>query len=201
MLNSTKKQKEKIEKIKKNISKIQKVIDKQGKHGYYLFDGDTVKLVSKGHDKADVDESVLEKLNGKKQYVNKFIYLVDVIINPKYIGKEDDIIDGPVSLRIKQFQITKTFKMVHKADFKYGAVWYTNKDIENDTFSFTDIKQIIHNIHTKNIEIIGVGGVRAVDVLQDSDEETDSVETVASTDTTDDDSDNDSDEDSEDSSD
>lgn len=157
-----------MEKIKNKIEKIQKIINKQGKHGYYLVDENTVKLVSKGHNRTDTKNEALEKVNGKKKYINQFIYLVDVHINPKFIGKDDPIITGPVSLKIKEYQITKNYKFVHKADFKLGAIWYTNTDIKNGAFHFIDIKKIIYEVCDKNMEIISAGGVRAVDVLENA---------------------------------
>lgn len=154
-----------LNKIKNNIAKIEKIVEKKGKRGYYLIDGDSVKLIGKGNEFKYLENEMLEKINGKSQYIKNFIYRVDVHINPKFIGK-DDIIVGPVSLKIKEFQITKNFKLKFEEDFKIGSLIYTNADIKNGKFHFTDIKDIIYKIYDKKIDIISVG-IRAIDVLEE----------------------------------
>lgn len=156
-----------LAKIIKRIGKIQDIIDKQGQYGYYLVVDDQVKLVSKNHDKTEAEEGFLDKISGKKQYIDNFVYTIDLVIDKKYIEKTHNLIGGPVSLKIKQYHIDKNYKLKYKSGYKNGAVWYTNDDIKNGLFHFTDIKQIIKNIHDNNVNILSIGKVRAVNMLNE----------------------------------
>lgn len=151
-----------VQKIKKKISKIKDVIKTQGKYGYYLIDNDKVKLVSKGQTKLIAKNDFLKKIKGKERFIDSTVYEVSININEKYITKSSSLIAGPVSLVIKEFIITKKYKLSYEADFKFGSVWYTNDDIGKGEFHFNDIKKIIKNIHDKNINIIGIGKISAI---------------------------------------
>lgn len=155
-----------IKKIKKNVDKINATINRQGSHGYYLIDEENndVKLLSKNHDKKEAENEALNKLNGKDRYIGSSVFYVDIVVGEEYIGKHDDLIT-PVSLTIKEFQLTKSFKLKFKADNKFGAVWYTNDDLYNGVFNFKDIKRIVFNIHYFDLNIVSIGGVLATNVL------------------------------------
>ena len=155
-----------INKIKNNVNKVNVILNKQGSHGYYLIDetNNDVKLLSKNHDKKEAEKEALGKLNGKEKYIGSHIFYVDVFIDEEYIGKSDILIT-PVSLTIKEFYLTKSFKLKFKADNKFGAVWYTNDDLYNDAFHFKDIKQLLFNIYYHDLNIVSIGGLKAVDVL------------------------------------
>lgn len=157
-----------IKKIKANIAKIQKVIDKQGKYSYYLItdDGNDVKLMSKGNNKEDAENVILEKISNKKRYVKDFIYSVEIYINERYVDNPHRLVAGPVHLRIKQFIISPKFKLKYEGDFKTGSVWYTNDDILNDGFHFNDIKRLVKIIHNENVLITNIAGTRALRVLE-----------------------------------
>lgn len=159
-----------IDKIKRNVDKINTTIDNQGSHGYYLIDeiDNDVKLLSKNHDKNEAEKEALNKLTGKDRFIDSSVFYVNIFIDDEFIGKSHTFI-SPVSLKIKEFHLSKTFKLKFNADNKFGAVWYTNDDLHNGAFRFKDIKQIIFNIHHYDINIINIGGVRAVDVLKYSD--------------------------------
>lgn len=151
--------------IKANIAKIRKIVDKQGAFGFYLLADNEVKLVAKGHNLNDLMVEVLEKLSGKSQYINSPIYLVEVYIDEKYVEKPHKLVVGPVHLKIRQFKLTKKYTLGIEAGFKNGAVWYTNEDILNNGFRFTDTKQLVNKIHTRDIVIVNAGQVRALKIL------------------------------------
>jgi len=156
-----------IKKINDRIEKIQNAINKQGSYSYYLIDDDTVKLVSKDHEKNDAENDFLSKINKKKKYINNVVYTVDIVIDKKYITHEHKLVGGPVSLKIEQYYIDKKYQLNYKADYKSGAVWYTNEDIKNNMFHLSDIKQIIKIIHDNNVNILSIGRVRAVKILNE----------------------------------
>lgn len=165
-MSSTPKSLSKIKKIKEKIQKIQNVINKQGKYGYYLLIDNEVKLISKGDNKKELDYDVFHKIAKKRSTIGCFIYLVEVHIDEKYVSKPNKIIVGPVHLKIKQFKISNRFELIHKANYKNGAVWYTIDDILEGGFHFTDIKQLVKEIHDRNILIVNMGGLRALKILQ-----------------------------------
>lgn len=157
-----------IKKINLKISKIHNTVKKQGRYGYYLVVGDDasdVKLATKDHDNDTAKEEFLEKIKGKKKYINCFVYVVDLTIDDKYVTHEHKLIPGPVSLKIKQYLIDKKYNLQYKSGYRRGAVWYTNQDLLNGVFHITDIKKIIKIIHDNNLNIISMGHLRAVDVL------------------------------------
>lgn len=154
-----------VKKLTKRIDKIKNIINDQGEYGYYLINNDNVKLVSKGDDKKKAKKEFLKKIKGKERYVGDTVYEVKVVIKEKYIKKTSDLVAGPVSLLIKEFMISESFKLKYEADYKYGSVWYTNSDLLRGKFRFGDIKKIVKAIDDHNINIIGAGQVRAVDVL------------------------------------
>src|SRR5438046_1967591 len=149
-----------IKKINSIIDKIENVIDKQGKYIYSIVDDTGTKLVSKGADKEETKQIFLSKLQGKTKYINKDVYEITISVNKKYITTPSKFIVGPVSLKIKQYILNKNYKLKHHAEHKSGAVWYTNKDLLNNQFHFTDLKNIIDVIHDNNIDILNIAGVR-----------------------------------------
>lgn len=155
-------------KIMQKIAKIRKTIDEQGKYAYYLMMDDEVKLIAKGNNKEMLDEEVHNKISKKKSTIGCFIYLVEVFIDDKYVSNPSKIVVGPVHLKIKQFRISSQFKLVHSAKYQNGALFYSNNDIYNGGFHFTDIKQLIKEIHDRHIMITNILGVRAVWVLETS---------------------------------
>lgn len=155
----------KIKKIKEKIDKIRKIIDIQGPFAYYLID-DGVKLVSKDHKKSIAKKELLNKINKKARYINHHVYEVELVIDTQYIKKEDKLIGGPVSLKIKEYDIDDKFKLNYESGYKTGAVWYTNLDLLSGLFHFSDIKNIIKQIDDRNINILSVGKVRAVKILE-----------------------------------
>lgn len=154
-----------IKKIKSKIDKIRKTVDLQGRYAYYLITDDEVKLVNKGHKQSTTKKDFYEKIKNKSKYINNDVYEVELIIDEKYIEKQSSVVAGPVSLHIKQYIINDDFKLVHKYEHKNGAVWYTNADLLEDGFHFNDIKKIIKDIDTRNINILSIGGVRALKIL------------------------------------
>lgn len=157
-----------VKKINMKLSKIRETVEKQGNYGYYLIDDDDVKLVSKADDKDVAEENFLEKIKGKKKYVNNFVYVVDLVIDGKYVANEHKLVGGPVSLKIKQYHIDPKYNLKYKSGYKNGAIWYTNQDLLDGAFHFTDIKKIIKIIHDNNVNILSVGKVRAVDMLNEN---------------------------------
>jgi len=158
-----------IKKVIKKVSKIRKTIEKQGKYGYYLLDSEGVsKLIAKNSDKSLAKEAFLEKIKGKKKYIHNFVYEVDVVIDEKYITHNHKLVAGPVSLKIKQYHIDPKYNLKYNPDYKIGAVWYTNQDLLDDVFHFSDIKNIIKIIHDNNLDILSIGRVRAFDILNES---------------------------------
>jgi hypothetical protein len=154
-----------IKKIESKLDKIQNTIEKKGEYIYFIVDDDDVKLVSKGNDKSETNKKFLEKLHGKSKYIGKDVYEVRISINKRYIREYSEFVAGPLSLKIKQFVINKKYKLEHHAKHNEGAVWYTNKDIINDEFHFSKLKDIIGIMHKENIDILNIAGVRAVDIL------------------------------------
>jgi hypothetical protein len=145
-----------IEKIKHNIELIQSVIAKQAKYCFYLIDGENIKLIGKNNSLADLKSDVLEKLNDKSRYINCYVYKVGIHLYKKHVGKNTDLF-GPIALDIKQFIVTKNFKLKYKIDYVNGSIWYSNNDIQNNKFHLTDIKKIIRIIHTRNLLIAPTG--------------------------------------------
>lgn len=157
-----------VKKINRKIDKIQEIIDKQGQFGFYLIDDDdNVKLVNKNHKYTEGELEFYNKIYGKKQYIGNYVYIVNLVIDRKYIEKPHPLVGGPVSFKIKQYYIGKNYKLKYKTGYKNGAVWYTNEDIKDGLFHFTDIKQIIKIIHDNNVNIINIGKVRAVKILME----------------------------------
>lgn len=154
-----------IKKINTNIKKIQDVIEKQGKYGYYIIYNDSVILANKDHNKEDAKENFLEKIEGNKKYIDSFVYVVDIVIDDKYVTHEHKLVAGPLSLKIKQYHINDKYKLKYKSGYKNGAIWYTNDDILLNAFKFSDIKKMIKIIHDNDVNIISMGKVRAVDIL------------------------------------
>lgn len=155
-----------IQKIKEKITKIQSVIDKQGRYGFYLLIDDQVKLISKGNNKEDLDHDVFIKIAKKRSTIGNFIYLVEVHINEKYISKPIKVAPGPVMLKIKEFIISPRYELIHKAEYTNGALFYNNNDILNGKFHFTDIKELVKEVHDRKIQIANILGINAVKVLE-----------------------------------
>jgi hypothetical protein len=154
-----------IKKIKEKVKKIQHVVNKQGKYGYYLLIDDEIKLIAKGNNKRDLEQVVFSKIAQKRSTIGSFIYLVEVYINEKYIDKPIKIVPGPLHLKIKQYTISPHFELIHKADFTDGALFYTNDDILDNGFHFTDIKRLIKEVNDRRILITNMLGIRALKVL------------------------------------
>lgn len=154
-----------VKKVKIKIKKIQETVEKQGRYGFYMIDGDNVKLVSKDHDKTIAEEEFYNKIADKTRYVGNIVYFVDLNIDEKYIEKKNKLVTGPVSLKVKVYKIAKNYKL-KKVPNLDGAIWYSNKDIADGRFHFTDIKNLIHEVYDKKINIISVGGITAVDILE-----------------------------------
>lgn len=154
--------------VKKKIKKIKNIIDRQGKYGYYLIDDSDVKLIGKGNDTEELKNRIIEKLQDNSQkYMNNFIYLVEININEKYIEKTHKNVGGPLSLRITQYRITKNNNLKHEASYINGAIWYSNQDLEQNKFRLVDVKKLIQIINDQNMEIVNIGTIRAVDILDD----------------------------------
>lgn len=157
-----------IKKLNIKVSKIRDTVMKQGNYGYYLIGDDDVKLVSKNHDKEEARENFLEKIKGKVKYINNFVYVVDLVIDDKYISHEHKLVAGPVSLKIKQYHVDNKYNLKYRSGYKNGAIWYTNQDLLDGVFHFTDIKKIIKIVHDNNVNILSMGKVRAVDMLDEN---------------------------------
>ena len=154
----------KINKINKKIDKIEKLLEKQGKYIYYIIHNNEIKSVCKSDDKNEAKKLFIEKLAKKYKYVGDYVYFVDIAINRKYVAKPNELIAGPVSLKIGQYMVGKKFNLRYEASFEYGALWYTNDDLLNNSFRFSDIKQLLKTIHDNKISIISLGGIRAVNI-------------------------------------
>jgi hypothetical protein len=156
-----------IEKLKSKINKIKTSIDKHGKVLYFLIDdkGDS-KLVSKGDSKSEVKSDFLSKINSKGYLVGLSVYQVIIKINKAFISKIDPLIPSPVTLNIKEFVINTKYKLVHKAGFKVGVVWYFRKDLEKGRFQYNDIKKIIQGLHDSNVDIIALAHINALELIQ-----------------------------------
>jgi len=152
-------------KIKEKLKKIQDTMDKQGRFGYYLLVDDQVKLIAKGNDEDEIEREVLAKINKKQHTVGCFIYLVEIHIIQRLVDKPVKYVAGPVQLGIKQFIISPKFKLIHKGTYHDGSLWYTNDDILNGGFHFTDIKTLIGKVDDENIFIDSMAGKRALKVL------------------------------------
>jgi hypothetical protein len=155
-----------IDKIKSKISKIESAIEKHGAYAYYIIHDDTVKLASKCNDQGNAKQGLIDAISGKEKYIGDTVYEVRLSIDHKYIGKKHALVAGPVSLKIKQYHIDKKYNLKYVSGYKNGAIWYTDEDILNGVFHITDIKKIIKIIHDENVNIISVGGTRAVSVLE-----------------------------------
>lgn len=153
-------------KIKEKIHKIQNVITKQGKYGYYLLINDDVKLIAKGDNKRDLEHAAFAKIAQKRSTIGSFIYLVEVYIDEKYVDKPIKIVPGPIHLKIQQFKISPHFEFKRESEFTNGALFYSNDDILNNKFHFTDIKKLIKEVHDRNIVITNMLGKRAVNILK-----------------------------------
>jgi len=152
--------------INKQIEKVRNTIKKHGKYGIYLINSKgVVKFISKGDDKETVIENVSKMIKGKKEYIDNFIYIVELIVNDKYITENHKLVPGPVALKIIQYQINDKYDLKYKSNFKAGAVWYTNEDLLNGVFHFDDIKKVIKIINDDNVDILPVGGIRVADLL------------------------------------
>ena len=148
--------------LKNQIKKIQKLVEKNGKTAYYLVEGDTVKLLAR-----DLD-SLAEKISEKKKYINKPVFEVNIVVDGKYVGVEHKLVAGPVSLKMKQYHVDDKYKLKYKSGYANGAVWYTNHDIADGAFHVGDIKKIVKIIHDNNVNILSMGKVRAVDMLNEN---------------------------------
>lgn len=155
----------KIKKINTKISKIKDIVKKQGGFAYYLVDGDEIKLVNKDHTEDLAKKKFTNRIQDKSKYIGDYVYEVSLMIDDKYVTHEHKLVAGPVSLKIKQYHITDDFDLKYKSGYKNGAIWYTNADLLEGSFHFTDIKKIIKIIHDNNVNIIRIGKVRAVNVL------------------------------------
>lgn len=147
------------------INKLEKAIDLQGSYKYYVIDGDDVKLLKQGQNKNKTKKEALQRLTDKPKFVDSKVFEVQVRINRKFVTKSSTLVPGPVSLAIIEYRVNDSYKLEHDPELKNGVVWYTNNDLENNRFHFKDIPRIIKMIDEKNINIISVGKVHAVDVL------------------------------------
>lgn len=156
------------DKIKKKIAKIRNTMDKQGKYGYYLLIDNQVKLLAKGNNERDLKHKVFTKLAEKRSTIGCYVYQVEIHINEDLVDKPIKIVAGPVHLTLKQFKVSPRFKLIREDTYHYGALFYTNTDILNGGFHFTDIKQLVKEVNDRNISIHNMNGKRALWVLETS---------------------------------
>jgi len=152
--------------LKQKVNQIEDNALKAGKIGYYLIHRDSVLLVKKSNDDLELKNEVENTLNGKSQYIGNFIYRVEIYTTLNYIDKPHKLVPGSVHLKIKQFYVTNNYKLDYEADFKDGAVWYSDEDILNNKFHVTDIKELVKRIHNTNRFIDNMAGVKAVKILK-----------------------------------
>ena len=149
------------------IDKIKESTKKSGKHFFYLIHNDDVKLVSNEKSGASAKKALLQRVADKDKYINSPVYSVSINIWEDYVEKPSNLVGGPVALQIKEYKLNDKLKLSYEADYKYGAVWYTNDDLRNNLFKMKDIRDIIKQIDDRNINIVGIGKIRAVDILKD----------------------------------
>ena len=156
------------QKVYDAIDKINESTKKSGKHFFYLIYNDDVKLVSNEKTEVLTKKAFNQRVAGKDKYVDSSVYSVSISISEKYVGKPSNLVGGPVALQIKEYKLNDKLKLSYEADYKYGAVWYTNDDLRNNLFKMKDIRDIIKQIDDRNINILGIGKIRAVDILKDT---------------------------------
>jgi len=156
------------DKIKKKIAKIRNTMDKQGKYGYYLLINDEVKLLAKGNNERDLKHKVFTKLAEKRSTIGCYVYRVEIYIDDDLVDKPSKIIAGPVHLKLTQFKVSHRFELVRKDIYHDGALFYSNTDLLNGGFHFTDIKQLVKEVNDRKIRIHNIIGKRALWVLETS---------------------------------
>ena len=150
------------------IDKIKESTKKSGKHFFYLIHNDDVKLVSMGKTEASTKKAFYQQVAGKDKYIDSPVYIVSINISEKYVEKQDNLIPGPVTLGIKEYKLNDDLELKYGADYKYGVVWYTNDDLRKNKFHIKDFKEVINQIHKRNINIIALAHWRVVELLKDT---------------------------------
>lgn len=157
----------KINRIKIIVDKIKKITEKQGKYCYYIINNDNinVKLISKSNKKKEAKQIFLQKIGTNKKYIDYYVYQVKITVDEKYILNNNNFIIGPVFLNIKEYTINNKFKLHYEPSYKYGTVWYLNKDLLKNAFHFSDIRDIIKIIYDNNLNIMAIAKIRAIKLL------------------------------------
>ena len=156
-----------IKKIYKKLQKIQDKIDENGAFFMFIMGTDgKVKLGSMEHTEKECKKAFKERIKGKDEYIGNAVYLVEFFINDKYVEHPNKLIGGPFSYKIIQYHLSKKYNIKYLSGNINGAVWYTNEDLAEGKFHQRDLKKIIQVINDRRINILSIGKIRAVKLLE-----------------------------------
>jgi hypothetical protein len=132
------------------MDKIKDKVKKYQFFWYYPQSKTTIKLISKGNNKKDLQEKVLQK-------TKKLDDIPLVLLELNYQEKPTNLLPGKVIVKVKIYLKENNKLILHPKFKNVGLIHFDEDFLLNYNFKFTYLKNIIQKVFFNNIKLTGFG--------------------------------------------
>jgi hypothetical protein len=132
------------------MDKIKDKVKKYQFFWYYPQSKTTIKLISKGNNKKDLQEKVLQK-------TKKLDDIPLVLLELNYQEKPTNLLPGKVIVKVKIYLKENNKLILHPKFKNIGLIHFDEDFLLNYNFKFTYLKNIIQKVFFNNIKLTGFG--------------------------------------------
>jgi hypothetical protein len=132
------------------MDKIKDKVKKYQFFWYYPQSKTTIKLISKGTNKKDLQEKVLQK-------TKKLDDIPLVLLELNYQEKPTNLLPGKVIVKVKIYLKENNKLILHPKFKNIGLIHFDEDFLLNYNFKFTYLKNIIQKVFFNNIKLTGFG--------------------------------------------